>query len=318
MGDLPTVQDVLVARRRIAPYVLRTPLRRSEWLSRELGGDVWLKLESIQPTHSFKIRGAFNAALSLAPQTSGRTFVTASAGNHGRALAYAGARLGFAPVVFAPATAPRSKLDAIAAAGADLRLAVDYDTAERGAKAYAAEGGHIWLSPFSHPAVIAGAGTIGLELADDLPELDLVVVPVGGGGLVSGIGLAIKALAPQAEVTGVEVEASHPFTASLAAGRIVPVTVGPSLADGLVGNLDPDTVTFDLARQVVDRFVLVSEADLVAALRGLVGREHLVAEGAGAVAVAALLTRRIETRGRRAVAIVSGANIDREVLRVLL
>lgn len=318
MERAPTILDVFAARRRIAPYVLRTPLRHSAWLSRDTAGHVWLKLESLQPTHAFKIRGAFNAALSLAGRTPAPTIVTASAGNHGRALAYAGARLGFRPVVFAPRSAPRSKLDAITADGADLRLVDDYDAAERAAKAYAAERGGTWLSPFNHPDIIAGAGSIGVELVEDLPELDLVVVPVGGGGLVSGLGVALKALAPRVELVGIEVEASHPFTASLAAGRIVPVTVGPSLADGLIGNLDPDTMTFDLARRVVDRFALVSEDDLVAALRGLVGHEHLVAEGAGAAAVAALLGGRVDAHGRRAVAIVSGANIDRETLKAFL
>jgi threonine dehydratase len=313
----PTVLEVFAARRRLAPYGLRSPLRHSAWLSRESGGEVWLKLESLQPTHSFKVRGALNAALSLGPAAAGRTIVTASAGNHGRALAWAGARLGFRPVVFAPASAPRSKLDAIAAA-ADLRLAADYDAAEREAKAYAASGGHLWLSPFNHPDIVAATGTIALELVEDLPEVDVVVVPVGGGGLVSGIGLTMKAVAPHAEIVGVEVEASHPFTASLAAGHIVRVTVGPSLADGLVGNLDPETITFELARRVVDRFVLVSEDDLVAGLRGLVAHEHLVAEGAGVAALAAILARRVAVDGRRAVAIVSGANIDRETLARLL
>jgi threonine dehydratase len=316
-----TLSSILSARRRIAPYVMRTPLRRSEWLSRTGGGDVLLKLESLQPTSSFKIRGAFNAALvrhaslGAAPPL---PFVTASAGNHGRALAYAGERLGFRPIVYAPETAPRAKLDAIRAHGADLRLARDYDEAESQAKAHAASGAGVWLSPFSHPDIVSGAGTVGLEIVEDLPDVDTVVVPVGGGGLISGIGIAIKAIAARVEIVGVEVEASHPFTDGLAAGRIVPITVGPSLADGLVGNLDPDTITFDIARRVVDRLVLVSEDELVAALRGLVAHEHLIAEGAGVAAIAAVLASKVEARGRRAVAILSGANVDAEkVLDVL-
>jgi threonine dehydratase len=327
-----SVSDIFAARRRIAPHVLRTPVRRCEWLSRETGGDVWIKLESLQPTNSFKIRGAFNAALQhlagdrvatggnrKAPPDAGRIpIVTASAGNHGRALAYAGARLGFTPIVYAPETAPRAKLEAIRALGAHLRLTRDYDEAERVAKAEAASGTGVWLSPFSHPDVIAGAGTIGVEIIEDLPHLDAVVVPVGGGGLIGGIGIVTKAVAPRVEVVGVEVEASHPFTLGLAAGRIVPVTVGQSLADGLVGNLDPDTITFDLARRVVDRFVLASEADLLAALRGLVAHEHLIAEGAGVVPIAAVLARKVDLRDRTAVLILSGANIDAEKLREVM
>lgn len=311
--------DILAARRRIAPYVLRTPLRRSEWLSHETGGEVFLKLESLQPTSSFKIRGAFNAALvHRASDRATTPIITASAGNHGRALAYAGERLGFRPIVYAPETAPRSKLDAIRAHGADLRLARDYDEAERQAKAHAASGAGVWLSPFSHPDIVSGAGTIGLEILEDLPAVDAVIVPVGGGGLIGGMGIAVKAIAPHAEVVGVEVEASHPFTDGLAAGRIVPIEVGPSLADGLVGNLDPDTITFDIARRVVDRFVLVSEDDLVAGLRGLVAHEHLIAEGAGIAAIAAVLAGTIDVRGRTAAVILSGANIDSERLKGVL
>jgi threonine dehydratase len=287
-------------------------------LSRGTGGEVFLKLESLQPTNSFKIRGAFNAGVCHLERYPHTPVITASAGNHGRALAFAGERLGFRPIVYAPGTAPRAKLDAIRAHGADLRLARDYDEAESQAKAHAASGAGVWLSPFSHPDIVSGAGTIGLEVVEDLPGVDVVVVPVGGGGLISGIGLAIKAIAPRVEVVGVEVEASHPFTDGLAAGRIVPITVGPSLADGLVGNLDPDTITFDLARRVVDRFVLVSEDELTAGLRGLVAHEHLIAEGAGVAAVAAVLAAKVEARGRTAAAILSGANIDADRLAEVL
>jgi threonine dehydratase len=314
-----TLSAIFAARRRIAPWVARTPLRRSAWLSRQARGEVHLKLESLQPTGSFKIRGAFHAALGhLSGSTPHIPIVTASAGNHGRALAYAGECLGFRPIVFAPRTAPRTKLDAIRAHGAELRLTADYDEAERQAKAHAASGAGAWLSPFSHPDIVSAAGTIGLEIVEDLPEVDVVVVPVGGGGLVAGIGIAIKAVAPHVEVVGVEVEASHPFTDGLKAGRIVPIAVGPSLADGLVGNLDPDTITFDLARQVVDRFVLVSEDQLVAGLRGLVAHEHLIGEGAGVAAIAAVLAGSVGADGRRVAVILSGANIDFDNLKKVL
>lgn len=311
---LVTPLSILDARRRIAPHVLRTPIRRSDWLSRETGGEIFLKLESIQPTGSFKIRGAFNFAVGHAAGSPDVPIVTASAGNHGRALALAAARLDLRAIVHAPDTAPKAKLDAIRALGADLRLWPDYDAAERGAKRHAAETGVPYLSPFSHPDIVAGAGTVALEILDDLPGVDLIAVPVGGGGLVSGIGIATKAATRAIEVVGVEVEASHPFTDGLAAGRIVPIQVGPSLADGLVGNLDPETITFDLARRVVDRFVLAGEDGLRRGIRGLLAEDHLVAEGAGAAGVAALLDRRIDVEGRRVVVIVSGANIDMSTL----
>ncbi len=306
--------SILAAKRRIDPFVLRTPLRRSAWLSRETGGDVHLKLESIQLTGSFKIRGAFNFAVRHAARSPRQPIVTASAGNHGRALAFTAAALGLHAVVHAPETAPAAKLGAIRELGAELRLWPDYDAAEREAKRHAAEAGLPYLSPFSHPDIVAGAGTVAVEVLEDLPDVDLIVVPVGGGGLVCGIGVATKAASRGIEVVGVEVEASHPFTTGIAAGRIVPIEVGPSLADGLVGNLDPDTITFDLARHVVDRFVLADEHTLQRAVRTLLAEEHLVAEGAAAVGVAALLARRLDVTGRKVAVIVTGSNIDREKL----
>jgi threonine dehydratase len=244
--------------------------------------------------------------------------VTASAGNHGRALAFAARELGLPLTVFIASNAPKAKVDAIRAAGAELRLSVDYDEAERQAKLQAARGDGLFISPYSHPDVIAGAGTIALELLDDLPALDAVVVPVGGGGLIGGIGIAVKSRAPSTRVIGVEVAASCPFTKSLAAGRVVAIDVGPSLADGLTGNLDPDTITFDIVREVVDRMVVVEESDLRKALAGIVIREHLIAEGAAAAGVAAVTSGKLDLNGQRVALILTGANIDADTLiRVL-
>jgi len=316
LGDIRAA----AARINISGRALRTPVRRSDWLSDASGADVHLKLEVIQPTSSFKIRGAFNAALrvrELAGTGEAPRLVTASAGNHGRGLALAARALGLHLTVFVPADAPRAKVDAIRAAGAELRECADYDEAERQAKAHAAGGGGLWISPYSHPDVIAGAGTIALELLEDLPSLDTVVVPVGGGGLVSGIGIAVKALSPSTRVIGVEVAASCPFTRSLAAGRQVTIEVGPSLADGLTGNLDPDTITLDIVRAVVDRIVVVDEPVLRRALAGVVAHEHLVIEGAAAAGPAAVLDGQMELKGNVAV-ILTGANIDSERLTDVL
>jgi threonine dehydratase len=310
-----TVQDVEAAAARIKGHVARTPVRRSEWLSNLTGADVHLKLEVVQPTSSYKIRGAFNAALRIgAHHPPGVRLVTASAGNHGRALAFAARELGLPLTVFIAAGAPTSKVDAIRAAGAELRRCADYDEAERYAKAHAAGGAGLFVSPYSHPDVIAGAGTIGLEVVADLPGLDAVVVPVGGGGLLGGVGIAVSALSPSTRVIGIEMAASCPFTKSLAAGRIVPVDVGPSLADGLTGNLDPDSITFDIVRNVADQIVVVDEPELREALAGIVTREHLIAEGAAAAGVAGLLSGRLDVRGQRVSVILTGANIDPETL----
>lgn len=312
-----SLDDINAAAERIAPLTFVTPLRLSEWLS---SGDtnVFFKIETIQPTCSFKIRGACNAAQRFADQgRADQRLVTASAGNHGRALAYAAGMFGIPLVVFIAADAPRAKSDAIARSGAELRRCANYDEAERQAKAFASAGGGIYVSPYSDPDVIAGAGTIGLELAAQQPDLDAVVVPVGGGGLISGIATALDALSPDTRVIGVEVAASCPFTASLAAGRLVTVDVGPSLADGLTGNLDPETITLDIVRQLVDEIVVVDEDALRRALAGVLAHEHLVVEGAAAAAAAAVLGDRIDVSGNVAV-ILSGANVDTSVLANVL
>jgi len=321
--DAPSLADVLAARRRLAGRVIRTPLIRSDWLSEATGSDAYVKLESLQITNSFKLRGAWNAALALVerlgPGERVPALVTASAGNHGRALAWVAERLGLHVTIFTPCDAPRSKLDAIIRHGADLRAeASSYEASERLAKRFAADTGTTYVSPYSHPDLLAGIGTIALEILEDLPRVDVVAVPVGGGGLVSGIAAVVKLLGPRAVVVGVEAEASHPFTASLAAGRIVEVEVGPTIADGLAGNMDPETITLDLVRRLVHRLVLVSEAEMRDAIRGLLDRDGLIAEGAGAAAVGAALGGRIDVRGRRTVFVISGSNIDSSKLATVL
>jgi threonine dehydratase len=281
---------------------------------------VLLKLETLQPTFSFKIRGAFNAVLALIEQYGKQPppLVTASAGNHGQALAYAARAEGIPLTVFLPSTAPRTKTDAIRRMGAQLIACGDYDEAEVRAKAHAASGRALFVSPYSHPDVIAGAGTIALELLEQIPDLDSIVVPVGGGGLVSGIAIAVTSSGRPVEVVGVEVEASTPFRQSLAAGRIVPIEVSPTLADGLAGNLDPESITFELVRRFVNRMAVVSEPQVHQAIVGLLREERVMAEGAGATGVAAVLGSALETRHRRVAVVVSGANIDIDKLLSLI
>lgn len=312
-----SLDDIRTAARRINGRVLRTPLRYSPWLSERSGAEVLLKLETLQPTFSFKIRGAFNAVLALVEKhgAGAPPLVTASAGNHGRALAYAAMAAKLPLTVYAPERAPRTKLDAIRASGATLTTCRDYDEAEVRAKEHAAAGAALFISPYSHPDVIAGAGTIGLEILADRPDILRTVVPVGGGGLIAGIAIAVTASSPQCEIRGVEVEASCPFTRALAAGAIVPIEVGDTLADGLSGNLDPETITFDVVRTLVDGVDVVSERQLVEAISGLAKEEKLIVEGAGAAGVASILSRGAAA-GPTAV-VVSGANIDLEELKCL-
>jgi len=293
---------------------------RSAWLSERCGGEVWLKLESLQVANSFKSRGAFNAVMALLERGGAPArLVTASAGNHGRALAAAAETFGLPLVVFTPANAPATKLDAIRRHGATLRAeARDYDEAEKQAKEFASKDGGTFISPYNDDDVIAGAATVATEMFEEVPEIETLVVPIGGGGLISGVAVAATAVAPACEIVGIEVAASNAFQVSVRAGRLVEIVPGETIADGLGGNPDPETVTFGYIKELVDRIDTVTEDELSAAIAGLVEHEHLVAEGAGAAAVAALIGGRAGLRGGRIAAIVSGSNIDRTRLTSIL
>jgi len=313
--------DVLRARRRIAPYIRRTPLVRSTWLSDLCGASISLKPEAWQRANSFKARGAFNAVIARLERPGGAParLVTASAGNHGRGLAAAAKTFNLPLVVFTPKDAPSAKLDAIRRDGADLRPhGHDYDEAERMAKAFAAQTGAEFISPYSDTDVIAGAATVALEMFEDDPALDMLLVPIGGGGLISGMATVAKAINPRCDVIGVELDVSNAFQQSVRAGTLVEIVPGETLADGLGGNPDPDTITFAFIQRLVDRIVTVSEADLAAAVVGLVDAEHIIAEGAGAAATAALIGKQIDVRDRQVGVVVSGGNIDRARLKSLL
>jgi threonine dehydratase len=290
--------------------VLRTPARHSPWLSQRSGGEVFLKLETLQPTFSYKLRGATNAVARLAESGAPQGgVVTASAGNHGRAMAHACAAAGLRLTVYVPEGAPRTKIDAIRALGAETRLCRDYDEAEHRAKEQGARGIGVFISPYAHPDVIAGAGTLALEIMEDLPGVEVIVAAIGGGGLISGIAVAANG---RLESAGVEVESSTPFTTSLAAGRITSIDVRESLADGLTGNLDPDSPTFDIVRAHVRRIAVVAEDDLREAICGAAHHERLIVEGAAAAALAAVATCKLDVSGRKVAVVVSGANIDLE------
>jgi threonine dehydratase len=311
---MPTAVDVMAARRRIRGWVDVTPLHQSAWLSSLSRQFVTLKLENVQRSGSFKIRGAFNA---LARLERGSEVVTASAGNHGRAVALAAETLGLQATVFAPTDAPKAKLAAIERHGANLHRVATYDEAEEAARAFAHDRGRPFISPYNHPDVIAAAGTIALEIFDVAPDIAAIVVPVGGGGLIAGTAIAAKAIAPGIRIIGVEAEASTAFTTSLRNGRITVIEPRPTLADGLAGNLEPNSITFEIVQRLVDDVVTVSEEELAAGMRGLAGEEHLIAEGAGAAAVAAISAGKVRVDGKT-VAVVSGANIDLDRLMGVL
>jgi threonine dehydratase len=217
-----------------------------------------------------------------------------------------------------PENAPRTKLDAIRALGADLRLCADYDDAERCAKEHGRRGDATYISPYSHADIVAGAGTTALEILEERGDVARIVVPIGGGGLISGIAIAAAGLDPQVRVIGVEAEASQPFTQGRAAGRIVEIDVQPTLADGLSGNLDPETITFAIVQRLVPEIAVVSESEIRDAMRDIVQREHLIAEGAAAVGIAAVASGKIKPNGRPLAVVLSGANVDVDVLKSIL
>ena len=300
--ETPTDADVRAARERIRGLVRETPLVESA----ELGAQ--LKLESLQPTGSFKVRGAAAALTALG---SGARVVAASAGNHGLSVAWAAEKLGIEATIVVAETASPVKVEAIRRFPATLVVhGADYDEAEAHALSLVGDGAR-YVSPYNDRDVIAGAGTIGLELLDELGSELTIVVPVGGGGLAAAIGLV--AAPAGARVVGVVAEASPAMRAALAAGEAVPVPVRETLADGLAGNIEPGSVTIPLCSRLLDDLVAVSEEELADAMRFLARAEGLVVEGSGAAAVAALRAGRVEIEGT-AVAIVSGRNVTLDSL----
>ena len=316
---------VRAARERITPFVRRTPLVASGWLSELAGADVRLKLESLQVTQAFKARGAFNAALTIRERGgdaggAAPRLVTASTGNHGRALATAARAAGLSCVVFAPAGTPATKQNAIRAAGAELRAEFPgYDEAESAALAFAAaHPGAVYVSPYNDPLIVAGTGTIALEILDDHPDADTILVPVGGGGLISGIATAVKALRPQMRVIGVEATRNPVFHTIRAKGLDANIDIQPTLADALGGNIEPGSITLDIVLRLVDDIVLVDEDAIASTIRSFVEHERVVTEGAGAIAAAAIASKRVDVAGRNVVVVVTGGNIDRAKLAALL
>jgi threonine dehydratase len=307
------LDDIRAAAARIGGYVHRTPLLSASQLGEHSGVRLFLKCESFQKTGSFKPRGALNKVLSLSDAERARGLVTVSAGNHAQAVAWAARIAGAACAVVMPADAPRSKIEAVRGYGAEVVPHDDRPTLFDKLHQVREARGMTFVHPFDDPVVLAGAGTVGLEIAEDLPETDTVVVPVGGGGLLSGIASAIKQLLPGTRVVAVELEAGPGLAPALAAGKPVPA---PRPRDTLADGMTPPFVgalPLEIARQAVDEIVAVSEAEIIEAMGLLMTRAKLYVEGSGAAATAALLAGRVRTSpGARVVAIVSGGNVDLE------
>lgn len=306
------------AAERLRPYVARTPLVASPWLGGITGGPVRLKLETAQVTGSFKARGAMHALLALTARAPEVDLVyAASAGNHGQALAWAGQTLGVRVRAWVPTWAAEAKTSAMRARGADVVETPDYDTAESEARAAAVAAGVPYVSPYNDDDVIAGQGTVALEMLAEAPTIDTLVIAIGGGGLISGCGIVAKDRARQVALLAAEAEASPVFSTALAAGAITTVTVRPTLADALAGNLEPGSRTFGLVQHLVDGIALVAEDSIAAAMRGLHRHHGLVTEGAGATAAAALL-QGLGLAGRDVGVVVCGGNVDRTAFEALV
>lgn len=314
-----TLADILAARQVIQPYLWRTPLMYSVALSGQTRGDIHLKLECWQRTGSFKARGALAKLATLAPEEIARGVVTASAGNHGLGVAYASQVLSHPPVlVFVPESAPAAKMNRLAAFDCQVqRAGADYDATHAIAEAYAEERGALYISAYDDPVVIAGQGTVGLEILEALPHVDVLLVPVGGGGIIAGIALVAKAANPAVRIVGVQPEASPAAYLSLRDGRPYETYPAvPTICDGLAGGFG--RVPFQLAADLIDEVVIVAEDAVRHAVRWLLVQKQLVVEGAGAIAIAPLLTSQLHVEGQQVVAVLTGRNIDVEVLQEIL
>ena len=311
--------EIREAHRRIKPFIRQTPLYSSSFYSRAVDGDVYLKLENLQEIGSFKIRGALNRMLQLNEDERERGVLTASAGNHGQGLALSAKLLGIKATVIVPGNAPRTKMEAIKNYGATLRiLGKDYSEAEIQARELEKETGMIFISPYNDAGVITGQGTIGLEILDEKPDIDIIVAPVGGGGLISGVSVAAKSIKPSIQIIGVQSETSPVIYESLKAGKIVDMELEESIAEGLHGLLEKDTISFDFIKDHVDDVVLVSEDEIKAAIKLFLKTHGLVVEGAGAVGLAALPRYKELFKGKKTAVLVTGRNIDGELLRKIV
>jgi threonine dehydratase len=314
MVPMTTLFDSIArAHSAVRPQVPVSPLQLSRPLSAALGCSVLLKNEHLQPTGSFKIRGATNK-IQILGQAARRTGVTtASTGNHGQAVARAGSLAGVPVTVYVAASAARPKVDAIRAWGAEL-VVVDGPPieAELLARRHAGEQGKVYISPYNDLDVIAGQGTLGMELVEQAPELDAVFISVGGGGLISGVGTALKNLSPRTRVVGVWPENSPCMLRAMEAGEIVDVDEKDTLSDGTAGAVEPGSVTLPLCRAVIDETVTVSEADIGRGMRMIADAEHWIVEGSAGVALAGLAKRADAFRGQKVAVVLCGRNIALE------
>ncbi len=312
----PTIDDIRAAAERIKGAVIRTPMLVSRTLSEIIGAEVWLKFENLQFTAAYKERGALNKLLQLTPEERARGVIAASAGNHAQAVAYHAKRLGIPATIVMPETTPTVKVTQTQGHGATVVLHGDmFDDAYARARELAREDGYVFVHPFDDPQIVAGAGTVALEMLEDAPDLDMFVIPIGGGGLMSGVSIASRAIKPDIELIGVEAELYPSMKCAIQDCRM-PLG-GDTLAEGIAVK-QPGELTSRILREYANDVVLVSERDLERAVAMLVGIEKTVVEGAGAAGLAAMLSDPARYKGKKVATLLCGGNIDTHLLANVL
>lgn len=319
----PNIRQVsdraISASTRIQDLVRRTPLHDSPRFSREFGAEIFFKLENLQRTGSFKLRGAANRLLTLSDAQRRAGCVTASSGNHGAAVAYAMQQLGVDGVIFVPEQTSPAKLEAIRSYGGQAEhFGTDGLDTEMHAREYAREHGMFYISPYNDPEVIAGQGSCGVEIRDQLADIETLFVAVGGGGLVAGVGSVLKTANPDLHIVGCQPAASAVMAHSVEAGHILDEPSEPTLSDGTAGGVEQDSITFELCRSLVDEFVLVDEETIAAAMRQFFDLELQLIEGAAGVAVAAMLAQVEKIAGQKVAVLVCGGNVSRDTFKRIL
>ncbi len=317
MSDSPTLSHIQAARQRIAPCIRRTPLTPSTTLSERLHTNVYVKLEIFQKTGSFKVRGAFNKALSLRPEERGKGVVAVSGGNHAQAVAYVARALGLKSLILMPEGTPKNYVDATRGYGAEVKFAANARAAFAEVNQYENDG-WAYIHPFDDPLVMAGAGTVGLEILEDVPQVTDVIVSIGGGGLMGGVATAVKALKPAVKVWGVETEGADCMSKSIAAGKIVTLDTITSVARTL-GAPAPSERTFELAKKLLESVTVVPDIEAVAALRIILERLKVLTEPAASCTLAAAERLRDKfTSESHVVLVLCGGNMPLDDLPKLI
>lgn len=313
------IDQIYEAVNRISPVIRKTPCHFSQAFSDKFKADVWFKYENLQVTGSFKVRGAINKIFSLVEQGDNKGVVSASTGNHGAAVAFAAKKAGMSCTIFVPESSSPAKIKNMKQFGAQIQITgSDCIESETRARAEAEKSGLTYVSPYNDLDVMAGQGTLGVEISNQCPDMDVAIISVGGGGLIGGTGTALKQGIPTSKVWGSSPVNSAVMLKSLEAGHVLELESLPTLSDGTAGGVELDSVTFPVCQSVIDESILVSEHEIQHAMISFIDKEHQLIEGAAGTAVAALIQQKEKIRGKRVCVVLCGANISLDTLRTLL